>query len=247
MVCSASRCLSQEADDRPKFDIADVHASVKRPNQFPQTSIHADRYEVKNATIVDLIRMGYSFDPDKILGGPIWLEMEHFDIFAKMPKDTPQETQKLMLQTLLEDRFSLKTHKESKPLPTYALKVGKKPQLKEADGSGATGCKIQSGGPPGEGGIRLFTSGPNGEMQTINLGPGMVVNYQCRNVSMKSFVQDLRNMGGNQIGANPVLDETGLEGSWNFDLKFSLSFMVLSATRVATEYRSSMLSRSSSV
>jgi uncharacterized protein (TIGR03435 family) len=99
--------FSQAADDRPKFDIAEVHASPKRANQFPQTSIRGDRYDVKGASIVDLIRMSYSFDPDKILGGPIWLEMEHFDVLAKMPKDTPPETQKLMLQSLLEDRFSL--------------------------------------------------------------------------------------------------------------------------------------------
>jgi uncharacterized protein (TIGR03435 family) len=225
MSCSAWKSFSQGPEDRPKFDIADVHISPKRTNQFPQTSIQGDRYEVKNATIVDLIRMGYSFDPDKILGGPIWLEMDHFDILAKMPKDTPPEDRRVMLQSLLENRFSLQVHKESKPLLTYALRTGKKPQLKESDGSGETGCKMQSGGPPVEGGIRLFTGNANGQTQTINLGPGMVVTYQCRNMTMKSFVQNLRGMGGNQLGANPVLDETGLEGAWNFDLKFSLSLM----------------------
>ena len=44
------------------------------------------------------------------------------------------ETHKLMLQSLLGERFKLLLHKETQPLPTYALTVGKKPQLREADG-----------------------------------------------------------------------------------------------------------------
>jgi uncharacterized protein (TIGR03435 family) len=38
-----------------------------------------------------------------------------------------------MLQALLEDRFKLQVHKETRPLPSYVLTAGKKPQLKEAD------------------------------------------------------------------------------------------------------------------
>jgi uncharacterized protein (TIGR03435 family) len=222
LLISAAAAFSQTTEERPKFEIADVHVSPKRQNQFPQPAVRADRYEVKTAALADLIRMAYSFDPDKILGGPIWLEMDHFDILARMPKDTPPETQKLMLQTLLEERFHLKVHKETKSLPTYALTMGKKPQLKESDGSGETGCKMQSGAPV-EGGVRLFTSGPNGQMQTINLGPGMLVTYQCRNLTMKTFAERLRGMGGSLLGDNPVLDETGLQGSWNFDMRYSLS------------------------
>ena len=60
-----------------------------------------------------------------------------------------------MLQSLLADRFKLVAHKDTKPLPAYALVVGKKPQLKEADGHGQ--YRVQTAdfdAPPGEGGIR---------------------------------------------------------------------------------------------
>ena len=69
-----------------------------------------------------------------------------------------------MFQTLLADRFRLKLHKEEKPLPGYALSVSRKLQLKEADGSGDTGCRMLA---------------PEGPTDTT-------VRYACRNVSMEA-------------------------------------------------------------
>jgi uncharacterized protein (TIGR03435 family) len=148
--------------------------------------------------------------------------MDRFDVIAKVPADSTPETQQQMLQSLLEDRFGLKVHKDTKPLPTYALVVGKKPLLKETDGKGETGCKLQSGpaGPPGEG---RFLIGINGA--TIMLGPGATLQYQCRNMTMAAFAEGLGGMMGANVGPNKVLDQTGLEGRWNFDVRWSLQFM----------------------
>ena len=191
MIWVCRIALGQAAEAPEKFEIADVHASPSSTsgggpmgmnNQFARTGpVRGGRYEVKTASMVDLIRIAYTYDPDKILGGPNWLELDRFDITAKVPAGTTPETQKLMLQSLLEDRFKLKIHKEMKPLPTYALQVGKKPQLKEADGSEETGCRPQTtsaNAPPAEGGgrIMMMTAGAAAPM-TINLGPGGVITY----------------------------------------------------------------------
>ena len=142
MNCAGWLAFSHSPETPPRFEIADVHVSAKTTNPFIRTGpARGGRYEVKTATMVDLIRIAYGFDPDKVLGGPNWLEMDRFDVVAKVPADSTAETQKLMLQSLLEDRFKLVAHKDTRPLPTYALTVGKKLQLKEADGSGETGCK----------------------------------------------------------------------------------------------------------
>jgi uncharacterized protein (TIGR03435 family) len=224
MNCAA---FSQSPEPPPRFEIADVHASAKTVNPFMRTGpVRGGRYEVKTATMVDLIRIAYSFDPDKVLGGPNWLEMDRFDVVAKVAADSIPETQKLMLQSLLEDRFKLAVHKETKPLPTYALTFGKKLQLKEADGTEETGCRPQtSSGAPTEGGIRIFMSSSNGAPTMINLGPGMAIHYVCRNMTMAAFAAGLRGMMGASVGPNQVLDETGLKGNWNFDVKWSMQFM----------------------
>jgi uncharacterized protein (TIGR03435 family) len=189
------------------------------------------RFQMTNATMVDLVARAYGFAADKVLGGPSWLEMDRFDVSAKIPPDTTPDDQKLMLQSLLEDRFKLKAHKETKPLPSFALVVGKKPLMKQADGEGETGCKLDSGGSgggaPGEGGMVLNSMGADGKATTIRLGPGMILDYHCRNMSMAAFAEGLRGMMGafQTVGNNPLLNETGLEGRWNFDVKWSLTFI----------------------
>jgi uncharacterized protein (TIGR03435 family) len=228
LYCTA--WASAQSPDTPlKFEIADVHASVKtsNPNQFVRLGpARGGRYEIKTATIVDLVRFAYGFDADKILGGPSWLEMDRFDVTAKVPTESSPDDQKLMLQSLLAERFHLVVHKDTRPLPAYALIVGKKLQIKESDGAGDSGCKPQTGsGSPEPGGVRMMTSNANGTTTTINLGPGMTIQYTCRNMTMAAFVAGLRGMMGTSIGANPVTDETGLEGKYTFDLKYSLQLM----------------------
>jgi len=156
----------------PKFDIADVHVSPR--SLTPRMSggaLHGDRYEIRKATMVDLIRTAYSVDPDKVLGGPAWLETDRFDVAAKAPPTTSPETVKVMLQALLAERFKLVAHTETRPMPAFILSMGKgKPKLKDADGIGEPGCKIlPQPGPP---------------------DPNVIPynNVACRSASMEMFV-----------------------------------------------------------
>jgi len=65
--------------------------SPKAPGmQFARMQRQANgRYEVHGTTIIDLIRIGYGIDPDRIMGGPPWVEMERYDVIAKMPDHAP--------------------------------------------------------------------------------------------------------------------------------------------------------------
>ena len=207
-----------QSGSAPKFDVADVRVSPKAPNTFMRTSPSRNgRYEIKNATMLDLVRTAYGFNPDTILGGPNWVELDRFDVIAKVAVGADPEAQKAMLQSLLEDRFKLVVRKETKPV------------LKEADGSEQTGCRIPdaSSGAPVEGGIRLFRMEPDGKQTQINLAPGGIVQYSCRNMTMAAFAAELRRMLGVQIGQEPVIDETGLKGAWNFDVKWSIGLIGL--------------------
>src|SRR3954463_4840920 len=100
-----------QTTEQLQFLAADVHLSVKNPNQNPnqnqfmRTSNRGERYELKTATMVDLIGVAYNSNAIKILGGPNWLEMDRFDVIAKQPPQTSPDTQKLMLRSPLADRF----------------------------------------------------------------------------------------------------------------------------------------------
>lgn len=146
--------FGQSAETPPTFELADVHASRQTNTILTQGMrggvLRGGRYEVANATMVDLIRTAYGVDADKVLSGPSWLESERFDVIAKAPPRATPESAKLMLQALLADRFKLVLHKDTRPLATYALSVAKGgPKLKETGAPGDTGCKmtIQQGNP----------------------------------------------------------------------------------------------------
>lgn len=208
------------AKPEPTFEIAGIRPSPNVRNAFFRTTPpRGGRYELKFGTIVDLIRVAYDMNNDRILGGPSWLELDRFDVAAKMPAETQVEERRRMLQSLLRDRFKLVVHSETKPVPTYTLAAGKKLALKESDGTGESGCKPElASGPQADGGFRM-----NG--QTLSVGPGMSIHMVCRNMTMSAFATSLRGMiGAPDLGSSPVLDETGLKGDWNFDLRYSLQF-----------------------
>jgi uncharacterized protein (TIGR03435 family) len=227
LYCATQPALAQPAEAPPKFEAADVHSSV-RTTLLPNVRTgpaRAGRYEIKTATMVDLIRIAYGFDADKILGGPSWLEMSRVDVIAKLPAGATLESQKQMLQSLLQERFKLVFHKETKPLPSYALIAQQKPQLKAAAGTEESGCRVESGAVTGGTSIRMgaAVAAAMGVPATLNLGPGGTIQYHCRNITMAAFAEGLRGMmGASSLGPNPVVDATGLKGAWNFDIRWSV-------------------------
>jgi uncharacterized protein (TIGR03435 family) len=198
----SSAAFGQSAETTPKFDIADVHLSPKSNTTYMSGGVlRGGRYEIRRATMLDLIRTAYSVDDNsKIQGGPSWLELDRFDVIAKAPPPTTQETAKLMLQALLADRFQLKIHMDSKPMAALVLTLGKgKPKLKETDGKGY-GCQNpQNQAPPQPGVITKPT-------------------ISCHNMTMEAFAPILRSIAG---GTKPLVDKTGIEGAWDFDITWT--------------------------
>jgi uncharacterized protein (TIGR03435 family) len=225
LVCFSA--LAQAAD-APRFEAADVHPSAPATNirdSFMQGPFVAGaRFEIRKATMLDMIRLGWSVQPDKIVGGPAWIGSDRFDILAKAPDKASSADLRLMLQSLLTDRFKLKVHKDTKPMPAFALVAapGRKPRLRQSDGNGETGCKGENSA-SGEGTGRIMMSGQDGVVTTLSILPGGLVQYNCRNITMAAFAAGLGRMIGASAGPNPITDETGLKGAWNFEIKYSFN------------------------
>ena len=209
-----------------KFEAADVQVSPKMPGmQFGRMQRQGNgRYEVHGTTIVDLIRIGYGIDPDRIIGGPPWVEMERFDVVAKMPEHADPAAIAEMVKTLLADRFKLVAREEKQPLPGYALTVGKKPLMKPGDDSGDTGCRIQQNDAPAPQGGPMLMTMTDGKATRVALGAGGVIDYTCRNMTMDSFVQ-MRGLIGTGVGNRMVVNQTGLPGKWDFNLRYSINML----------------------
>jgi len=199
----------QSTESTPVFAVADVHASPRSTTPAMRVSSRAGRYEIRNATMVDLIRTAYTVDADNVLGGPSWLEYDRFDVAALVPPNTTPDTQKLMLRALLADRFKLAVRPDTKPAAGHVLVMGKgKHKLKEvADTATAPGCQTQAVPPRPPSGV-----------------PGQFVlpmtSLVCHSVTMETFAADLKRLSNGYV-TNAVLDETGLKGSWDFELQFT--------------------------
>ena len=101
-----------------------------------------------NLSLHRLIERAYNVKPPQV-SGPDWLESVRFDIAAKYSPDTSESDHALMLRTLLEERFKLALHRETKDLSGYALVVAKggfklKPVEAEDDDTNHQGGRVQS-------------------------------------------------------------------------------------------------------
>ncbi len=185
------------------FESSDVHVSAPSTNPTMRGGVlRGGRYDVRNATMVDLISAAYNMDSSKVLGGPNWLDWDRFDVMAKATPTATRQDVSSMLQSLLAERFKLVVHKDTKPMPAFALSVGSgKPKMKEASGTGESGCQgVPQNSPPG----------------TVSY-----LMMSCHGVTMAVFADVLFDWNGGTYLADPVIDRTELSGAWDFDLKWT--------------------------
>ena len=120
---AAGAVFAQPQDSRPAY----VVASVKPNTSFSDSSSsHGSTGQIvfTNLSLKRYIERAYNVKPFQVIG-PDWMESVHFDITAKYPPDTKDADRPAMLRTLLEDRFKLAVHRESKEMPGYGLVVAK--------------------------------------------------------------------------------------------------------------------------
>ena len=112
---------AQEA--RPRFEVASVKRTESRtpatapiPRAFP-----GGRFRADFTTVDGLLWFAYGVRQDFVFGGPDWVRRDTFEISATAATDAPPDQIKLMVQSLLDDRFKLVTHVEKREMRYVAL------------------------------------------------------------------------------------------------------------------------------
>jgi len=145
----------------------------------------------------------------ELQGAPGWVTSDRYTIDAKAEKpETPEMMRGPMMQTLLEDRFHLKIHKETKDVPVYELTVAPGgPKLKESvDGSCLTFAQVMAlppRRPPGMPQDRMPCGGIWMHDGKTRL-PGTTIDGLCQNLSM--------------LLDRDVVDKTGIAGFYDVEL-----------------------------
>lgn len=122
----------------PQFEVASLKPGQPLPpgnfNINLGTLTHGT-LTLTNTSLADCLRYAFGLTNNDQLSGPDWIKSKvvRFDIVAKAPADAPLDQVRLMLRTLLTERFQLALHHEQKELSYLALVPGKKgPKLKPA-------------------------------------------------------------------------------------------------------------------
>jgi uncharacterized protein (TIGR03435 family) len=116
------------AQEKPSFDVASIKPNPDGSGSFSADIAPDGRVTFRNFNVWNLIRFAYGLRDLQMSGGPAWIKSRGFDIQAQpAPSATPvpRDQTLRMLQTLLEDRFHLKWHRESPEGPAYALTIAR--------------------------------------------------------------------------------------------------------------------------
>ena len=110
----------------PAFEVASVKPTTAEPGSSSGISSEIGHISGRNVTLKHCIRSAYNVPEALVFGGPKWVDEERYDIDAKAAGPAGDGEMMLMLRSLLAERFQLVLHRETRPLPGYALVVGKK-------------------------------------------------------------------------------------------------------------------------
>lgn len=150
-LLSASALLASAAYSQQTFDVATIKPNAANDNRVMIRMLPGGNFTASGVTLKQLIGQAFNMRDFQISGGPGWISAERFDINAKaegLPDRVPPEKLRPMLRALIEERFKLKTHNESKEMPVYALVLGKnghKLTPSKAEGQGQTMMRMGRG------------------------------------------------------------------------------------------------------
>ena len=129
---SMGRCHCQDLAKAPAYEVASITPCKPGTPEPPgehagmvQFTAPGGRFKANATTLKFLMEWAYNIQPSQHSGGPPWMDTDRYDVVAKAEGDATDAQHKLMLQTLLVERFGLKFHREKKKLPVYVVSVGK--------------------------------------------------------------------------------------------------------------------------
>jgi bla regulator protein blaR1 len=210
--------LLEETQDiaHVSFEVISIKPADPASAGHASLGMSMGRFTTRNESLRDIIMFAYDAkSTSQISGCPDWVVSSLFDIDAKedeataaalhkMPTDERVRQVKLMVQTLLAERFQLKVSREMKEIPVYALVIAKRgPKLTQSE------APFEKGVPPAAGTRRLgigFNVSP-GELRGINATLDMFASGPLSEMP--------------ETEERVVVNKTGLTGHYDFILKWT--------------------------
>jgi len=221
LVLAASGMFAAQA---PAFDVASIKANTSNDGIQELQMRPGGRLVITGMPLRDLIGRAYGLDfvqtSRQVVGGPGWAGTARFDILATTDSDVDSDPQArplrmlAMLRTLLEDRFNLKVHAETRETDVYALVVSNKEGKIGSELRRSTiDCPVFIPGAPRPPPDPVRWCGFRGPRNGAMTAQG---------VTMKELAARL---AGFLTVGRPVFDRTALVGRFDFQMPFEPAFV----------------------
>lgn len=191
-IAGFAACTGVRAQSPPAFEAVSIRRSLNG-GLNTNISVSGGRLTVTNGSVKTMIRNAYDILAFQLAGEPRWLDTDMYDVVATTGRSDkiPADQLKLLLQSLLAERFRLRVHWETRETSVYALVPAK------------NGPKFQESSGTQEPGINTHKEGPG---KTHMKGTREPLSILAANL-------------GNQLG-RIVLDKTGLHGVYDWTLEW---------------------------
>jgi uncharacterized protein (TIGR03435 family) len=229
MVALVVPLFSQNPPPKLKFEVISIKAN-KSGVRNSSIGAAGGRFIATNVSLRRLLDDAYrtrssALFNSQIVGGPAWLDTDRFDVEAKPEGDgrpIPVEQMQIMVQSLLEDRFALRLHREKREMAVYNLVVAKKGKLKRSEDQTPV-VYGPLGGPPTP---SKSSAPPRGVSRMLGNSTG--VELMATAINMATLAGTL------QLQADrPIIDKTNLQGLFDIELRFAPGSAIQSAPQPA--------------
>jgi uncharacterized protein (TIGR03435 family) len=253
-VFTAGALFAQAPAAKPAFEVASIKpappldaAKMMGGQIHIGMNVDGARVDIGFLSLSDLIRVAYGIKPYQ-LEGPDWMSGQRWDILAKMPEGATKDQVPEMLQALLAERFKLAVRHATTEHSIYALVVGKNgAKLKPAEpdpapapaAAAAPGETPPAAAPAGRGEVVMgrgenqvrITQNAGGRGATVRnakFGQMKITRGDSGGMRMefsKMKISDLADMLSPFLD-RPVIDMTGLSGSYQVALELTMEDMM---------------------
>jgi uncharacterized protein (TIGR03435 family) len=207
------------AQQKPSFEVASIKPNVSGDLRVSLETQAGGRFTATNVSLKMLITNAYHVLNFQVLGGPDWINKDRWDVLAKAEDGTMPSTPsagrsrslpdsiQVLTQALIEDRFRLRMHRETRQLSVYDLVIAKdglRMKLSEDQTPPAEPAKENAPQPFWGGSI---------SRGNLMMGPS---NINARAITVSDLVGALSFLLG-----RTVIDKTKLAGFYDVNLQWT--------------------------
>jgi uncharacterized protein (TIGR03435 family) len=198
--------LGSASSAQTQFEVASVK-KVTNNEGILTIDFAPERLEIL-MSLRDIIVVAYDLRDFQVSGGPRWIYSDTYQILAKAPGKASPAEMRVMLQSLLAERFQLKIHRETKTAPSYELVLARNdgrlgPELRKSE----IDCAALGPNPPPVAPTSKAWCGLRGT------GPLRITGQGAEMARLAGLLTS--------AAGRLVTDETGLPGGYDFQFLWS--------------------------